>query len=118
MKKLFVLFILFMLGLNSSAQLAPVGTKWVYETIDGGSPKVYFGRQELTIIKDTTIDGTIYSQIYESVYESFYTKENSKIYYYKNGEKLLFFDFDVKKGDSLHIDYFSTYNFEEILIKI
>jgi transcription-repair coupling factor (superfamily II helicase) len=79
MKKLFVLFTLFMLGLNASAQLAPVGTKWVYETLEGDITEAHYGREEKTIIKDTLIDGTIYSQIEES----FYTKENSKIYYYK-----------------------------------
>ncbi len=113
MKKLITSLIFFVCCLNAYSQLAPVGTKWIYETLDLDINKSYYVREEIIVLKDTLIDGTNYSQIKES----FYTKENSKIYYYKNGEKLLFFDFDVKVGDSIFIDHFSTYNSEEILTK-
>lgn len=104
MKKLLALFTLLMLGLNAFAQLAPVGTKWTYESMVYDMPKTYYGKMEFKVEGDTIINGTTYSVI-NGFGKAFYTKENNKIFYNKNGEKLLFFDFDVKRGDTLLVDY-------------
>jgi len=118
MKKLLVLFTLFMLGLNASAQLAPVGTKWVYLNTSYEPGKEYYYKFETTVLGDTVINNTIYSIIL-STYKNktFYTKENNKIFYNYKGEKLLFFDFDVKEGDTLLVDYYGTFNTTDTLIK-
>jgi hypothetical protein len=114
MKKLLILLNFIVFFINASAQLAPVGTKWVYETMSYDIPRYYYSKFEATIIRDTIIDSTTYSVINSYFNNKFYyTKENNKIFYNKNGEKLLFFDFDIKKGDTLLVDY----SVENYLIK-
>lgn len=107
MKKLLILLNFIVFFINASAQLAPVGTKWVYEYTEFDLNYSRFEKIEATVLKDTLIDSTTYSLIYckGNYSNTFYTKENYKIFYYNKGEKLLFFDFDKKVGDSLYIDY-------------
>ena len=104
MKKLLILLTFFVFGLNAIAQLAPIGTKWTYESMVYDMPKTYYRKMEFKVEGDTIINGTTYSVI-NGFSKAFYTKENSKIFYTINGEKLLFFDFDVKKGDTLLVDF-------------
>ncbi|MFA9214787.1 MAG: T9SS type A sorting domain-containing protein [Candidatus Methylacidiphilales bacterium] len=118
MKKLLILLNLIMFFINASAQLAPVGTKWVYLNTSYELGKEYYYKFESTVLGDTVINNTIYS-IIQSTYKNktFYTKENNKIFYNYKGEKLLLFDFDVKEGDTLLVDYYGTFNTTDTLIK-
>ncbi len=104
MKKLLILLIYIVFVINVYSQLAPVGTKWTYESMVYDMPKTYYRKMEFKVEGDTIINGTTYSVI-NGFSKAFYTKENSKIFYTINGEKLLFFDFDVKIGDTLLVDY-------------
>jgi len=118
MKKLLILLNFIVFFINASAQLAPVGTKWVYLNTSYDIPRYYYSKFVATILRDTIIDKTTYSVI-NTFYnnQSYYTKENNKIFYNKNGEKLLFFDFDVNKGDTLLIDYNGRFNSKDTIIR-
>jgi len=107
MKRIFpiLFFVLVLSTFSTKAQLAPIGTKWTFLTVDasGPQPNVYFYSSTGAIaIKDTIIDSAIYSLI--NGY--YWTNQNNKIFYYYHLKKYLYFDFNTNKKDTLAIDLF------------
>jgi Secretion system C-terminal sorting domain len=99
---LLILFFVFAFStFSAKAQLAPIGTKWTYGTMSLDGTNTYFGRNVFTIERDTIFDSTTYSVIRGN---TFWTNQNNKIYYYFKSQKLLFFDFNAKQGDTIYVD--------------
>ena len=107
-KGLFVLFFI-LLTLSSRAQLAPIGTKWLYEWWNFGDFHQYGGYDQYEIDKEVTIDSVIYSNIKGRKY--LFTKLDNKVYYYFKNKKHLYFDFNVNVGDTSFVDFYDSKNY-------
>jgi hypothetical protein len=119
MKKILLTFVLSIVSFIGFAQLASIGTEWYYGIqyeMPPGVESYYKYRCE----KDTIINNETYSviQSYRRGNERIYMmRDSSKVYYFLDGKKNLFFDFSAKKGDTIQLDVlqFASDNSYQIL---
>lgn len=115
MRNISLLIILTFLFLKLKAQdFAPIGAKWYYsETNPGFVPSEdyynYYYLYEVT--KDTVIDGencrkievTNFREISIEKPSEYVYDDSGRVYFYKHGKFGLYFDFNAKAGDTLHV---------------
>lgn len=106
MKKILLTFVLSIISFVDFAQLVAIGTEW-YFGIQYEMPPGVESYYKYRCEKDTIIDGETYSviQSYKRSNERIcMMKDSSKVYYFLDGKKNLFFDFSAKKGDTVQLD--------------
>jgi len=118
MKKLLPLILCLLLSLNSFSQnLAPIGATWQYR-YDGSTGNPWEGGiLRFVSLKDTIINGTQYKWISifglsktgdaKTAGNYYFNDSNGIVFYYKNGTKNLFFDFNKIMGDTVEIDAYA-----------
>lgn len=107
MKLLCSLFFLLISFAFANAQFAPVGSKWIHCYRSGSGAEQ---NSEMEIMKDTVIAAKKYSKIVHkspgfSGEKIYLLRQNSrKVYFWQNASEHLYFDFNLKTGDSTLID--------------
>lgn len=106
-KKL-IFLLLATLTINTSAQLAPVGTKWTMGLQNTQDPTLEFKRI-YSVVKDTLIGNYTYSFVGEDANPngysaSFWRQDSGRVYYNQKGTDYRFFDFNAKVGDTVTVD--------------
>ncbi|HHB79364.1 MAG TPA: T9SS type A sorting domain-containing protein [Saprospiraceae bacterium] len=122
MKNKILLFSFLLFSLSASAQYFEVGMEWVYgqyTTMPGWPPSI----GTITIIGDTTINNEpvfiIEGGGEHETYDIRYISESGqKVYYYKDDEKRLLFDFSLGISDTLNVitPFCCSGNLEDTLV--
>ena len=105
MKNKILLLSFILMSFSASAQYFEVGMEWVYVNTPFFTPGYPPTIETMKIVGDTVIDNEpvfiIEGNSTESIFDiHFISESGQQVFYYKDGEKRLLYDFSLENGDS------------------